>query len=307
MLNLSKMVNRTHRTLSAKRRPTGSAGMLPGHRIRRYPPLLPSLIVALLVMAALFGGWLAPHSSTDPDLLNRLRPPAWLEGGEWAYPLGTDSLGRDLFSRILVGARISMAVAAVALLLGAAIGVSVALVAVYFRGLLDAILMRLTESLVPLPIIFFGMILAISIGPSFWSVLAAMAAIYWARYARSLRGELLSLMNADFVAMARVEGCSPWRIMRRHLLPNIMNTLIVLMTLWVGSAILVEASLSFLGAGVPPPTPSWGRMVSEGRAYVTTAWWVSTMPGLVVMLAVLSFNILGDWLRDRLDPRLRQL
>lgn len=307
MLNVPKLVNRTNRTLSSKRHPAGAAGTLPGHRVRRYPPLLPSLIVALLVLAALFGGWLAPHSSTEPDLLNRLRPPAWLEGGGWAYPLGTDSLGRDLFSRILVGARISMAVAAVALFLGAVIGVSVALVAVYFRGLLDAILMRLTESLVPLPIIFFGMILAISIGPSFWSVLAAMAVIYWARYARSLRGELLSLMNADFVAMARVEGCSPWRIMRRHLLPNIMNTLIVLMTLWVGSAILVEASLSFLGAGVPPPTPSWGRMVSEGRAYVTTAWWVSTMPGLVVMLAVLSFNILGDWLRDRLDPRLRQL
>jgi peptide/nickel transport system permease protein len=263
--------------------------------------------VLCLVVAALFGEWLAPHSSTEPDLLNRLRPPAWLEGGERAYLLGTDSLGRDLFSRILVGAQISVAVAAVALLLGAAIGVSVALIAVYFRGWLDAILMRLTESLVPLPIIFFGMILAISIGPSFWSVLVAMAVIYWARYARSLRGELLSLMSADFVAMARVEGCSPWRIMRCHLLPNIMNTLIVLMTLWVGSAILVEASLSFLGAGVPPPTPSWGRMVSEGRAYVTTAWWVSTMPGLVVMLAVLSFNILGDWLRDRLDPRLRQL
>ena len=277
-----------------------------GRSVPRFPPLIPAIIIAVTIICAVFGEYIAPCDPEESDLINRLQPPVWHETGDWSHPLGTDKLGRDMLSRVIVGSRVSLSVAVLALALGSLIGVSAALTAAYFRGWVENLIMRIVESLQPLPIIFIGMILAIVFGPSFWNVIIAMAFIVWARYCRSLRGEAVSLMERDFVLLAKVAGASPFRIMLRHTLPNIANTIMVLITLMVGWAILSEAVLSFLGAGIPPPTPSWGRMVSEGRDYVATRLWLSTIPGTAVVLVVLAFNMFGDWLRDRLDPKLRQ-
>jgi len=231
----------------------------------------------------------------------------WEERGSWAHPLGTDRLGRDMLSRIVWGARISLAVGALAVLLASAVGAAVGLMAGYYGGRVDAALMRITDATLSFPVILLALILAVTVGPSFTNVVAAIAVILWARYARVIRGQVLTLMELDFIAQARIAGAGAWRVITRHLLPNTMNTLVVLVTLQVGYVIIVEASLSFLGAGIPPPTPAWGSMIAEGRDFVTSAWWVSFLPGLAIMLVVLAFNLLGDWLRDTLDPKLRQL
>ena len=275
--------------------------------VPRFPPLIPTFIILVIVICAVFGDFIAPHDPMDFDLINRKMPPAWMEGGDWTHPLGTDLLGRDSLSRIIIGSRISLAVSVMALALGGFIGVAAVLAATYYRGWVEMLIMRVVESIQPLPAIFIGMIIAIVFGPSFIGVICAMAFIVWARYCRALRGETLSVIQRDFVDLARIAGASPLRIMIRHVLPNIGNTLMVLLTLMVGWAVLIEATLSFLGAGIPPPAASWGRMVSEGRDYVATAWWISLIPGTAVFLAVLAFNIFGDWLRDRLDPKLRQV
>ena len=167
--------------------------------------------------------------------------------------------------------------------------------------------MRITDATLSFPIVLLALILAVTAGPSFGNVVLAIAVILWARYARVIRGEVLTLMEQDFVAQSRIVGCGPWRLITRHLFPNTLNTLIVLLTLQVGYVIIVEASLSFLGAGIPPPAPAWGSMIADGREFITTAWWVSFFPGLAILLVVLAFNLLGDWLRDTLDPRLRQV
>jgi peptide/nickel transport system permease protein len=183
----------------------------------------------------------------------------------------------------------------------------VGLVAGYYGGRVDAVLMRLTDATMSFPVILLALILAVTVGPSFANVVIAIAVILWARYARVIRGQVLTLMELDFIAQARIAGAGAWRVISRHLLPNTLNTLVVLVTLQIGYVIIVEASLSFLGAGIPPPTPAWGSMIAEGREFVTSAWWVSFFPGLAIMLVVLAFNLLGDWLRDTLDPKLRQL
>lgn len=278
-----------------------------GLAVPRYPPIIPTLIIGTVIVCALFGQYFTPHDPIKMDLMQRFQPPAWANGGSWTYPLGTDALGRDILSRVIVGSKISLSVSFLALFIGAFVGVVAALTTAYFRGWVEGVVMRLAEMLQPIPVIFIGMIIAIVFGPSFTGTVTALAVIVWARYARSLRGEALSVTQRDFVDLARVAGVSPIRIMFKHVLPNINNSLMVLITLMVGWAILTEASLSFLGAGIPPPTATWGRMVSDGREYVATAWWVSLIPGLVVILVVLAFNVFGDWLRDRLDPKLRQI
>lgn len=278
----------------------------PGGRVAG-PPLIPLAILIAVVLAAVFAEWVAPADPFQQALRLRFKPPVWLEGGRWENLLGTDRLGRDLLTRIIYGARISLTAGVVTVLVATVVGVAVGLIAAYFRGRVDAVLMQLTDATLSIPIILVALILAVTVGPSFQNVVLAIAAILWARYARVIRGEALSLMERDFVALARVAGCSPARIIVVHLLPNIMNTVVVLFTLQVGDVIIVEAALSFLGAGIPPPTPAWGSMVAEGREFITTAWWVSTLPGLAILLVVLSFNLLGDWLRDRLDPKLRQI
>src|SRR5262245_38519563 len=276
-------------------------------RRRRRLPLVSLGIIAAFVVAALFAEALSPADPYEQALRLRFRPPAWMAGGSWTHPLGTDRLGRDLLARILHGARISLSAGVVTVLMASAFGAAVGLTAGYYRGRVDGVLMRITDATMSFPVILLALILAVTVGPSFTNVVLAIAVILWARYARVIRGQVLSLMELDFIAQARIAGAGALRIITRHLLPNTLNTLVVLVTLQVGYVIIVEASLSFLGAGIPPPTPAWGSMIAEGRDFVTSAWWVSLFPGLAILLVVLAFNLLGDWLRDTLDPKLRQL
>ncbi len=272
----------------------------------RRLPWVPSLIILVLVFAALLAPWLAPHSPTAQSLPDKLIPPAWQEGGTAKHPLGTDLLGRDVLSRLLYGARVSLTVAATALLAGGGIGLALGIVSGYLGGRVDSFLMRAVDATLTFPNILIALLLAVSLGQGLRTMVIAIAVILWARFARVVRGEVLSVKARDFVALARVHGCSPVRIMAIHIMPNVMNTFMVLLTLHIGFVILVEAALSFLGAGIPPPTPSWGQMVAEGRSHIASAWWLSFLPGLAIMAVVLAFNLFGDWLRDWLDPRLRQ-
>src|SRR5438477_194038 len=275
-------------------------------RERRLPTI--SLgIIAAFVLVAILAPLLSPADPHDQSLRNRFKPPVWEEGGSWKYPLGTDRLGRDLRSRIFYGSRVSLTAGVITVLLASAFGAAVGLVAGYYGGRVDAALMRITDATMSFPVILLALILAVTVGPSFANVVVAIAVILWARYARVVRGQVLSLMTLDFIVQARLAGASAWRIITRHLLPNTLNTVVVLLTLQIGYVIIVEASLSFLGAGIPPPMPAWGTMIAEGREFVTSAWWVSFFPGLAILLVVLAFNLLGDWLRDTLDPKLRQL
>lgn len=273
----------------------------------RRAPIFPTLIIGILVAMAIFAPLIAPHSPEETSLPNRLKPPAWVKGGSTNYLLGTDQVGRDILSRIIYGSRVSMEVAVVSLFFGGLIGTAVGLASGYLGGKVDAILMRTADATMAFPIILFALLLVVTLGASLLNVVLAIALVLWARYARVIRGEVLSLREREYVALAKIAGASPFRIMVRHLFPNVINTLMVLLSLQVGWVIIVEASLSFLGAGVPPPAPAWGQMVSSGRDFVSTAWWVSFFPGLAIVFTVLAFNLLGDWLRDAFDPRLRQL
>ena len=274
---------------------------------RRYPLLSLAVLLFVLVTPAVFADQVAPHDPFKGNILERLQPPAWLEGGTWSHPLGTDKLGRDMLSRIIYGARISLTIAAVSIICGGLVGTTLGLIAGYWGGLWDHVIMRLVDIKISIPSILLALILAAALGPSFFTVIIVVALTLWTRYARLVRGEVLSLRHQDFIAKARVAGASTSRIILRHLLPNVVNTIIVLATLEVGVVIILEASLSFLGAGIPHPNPAWGLMVADGRALVINAWWLSFFPGLAILLTVLSMNLLGDWLRDRLDPKLRNV
>jgi peptide/nickel transport system permease protein len=265
------------------------------------------VIISVIIFTGIFAPLLSPHSPTRPSLATRLQPPVWLEEGSWRHPLGTDALGRDMATRMMYGGRVSMMVALLTLLLGGGIGASIGLVAGYYGGKVDNILMRFADATLAFPIILFGILLVVTLGGNVYNIVIAIALVLWARYARVIRGEVLTIKSRDFVARAKVVGCSDRRILLVHIFPNTVNTLLVLLTLQVGWVIIVEASLSFLGAGIPPPIPAWGAMVASGREYVDTAWWVSTLPGIAIMLTVISFNLFGDWLRDTLDPKLRQV
>jgi peptide/nickel transport system permease protein len=294
--------------------PAGSALALPelaAHPVapiqgRRWP-VISIAIIAVFVLVALLAPLLGTADPYAQSLRARFRPPVWQDGGSWASPLGTDRLGRDMLARIIWGSRVSLAAGVVTVLLASAFGAVVGLVAGYYGSRVDALLMRVTDATLSFPVILLALILAVTVGPSFLNVVIAIAVILWARYARVIRGQVLTLMELDFIAQARLAGAGGWRIITRHLVPNTLNTLVVLVTLQIGYVIIVEASLSFLGAGIPPPTPAWGSMIAEGRDVVTSAWWVSLFPGLAILLVVLAFNLIGDWLRDTLDPRLRQL
>jgi peptide/nickel transport system permease protein len=289
----------------------GSAELTPARRdvwtILKRLPWVSSCILVAFIGVAIFADLIAPHNPYETSLRTRFRPPVWAEGGSWDYPLGTDHLGRDVLTRVIYGARVSLSAGLLTVVLAGLVGAAIGLLAGFYGGRTDTVLMRAADSTLAFPIILFALILAVTMGPSFLNVITAIAIVLWARYARVIRGEVLSLKERDFVAQARITGCSAWRIMVVHLFPNTLNTLIVLLTLQIGYVILVEASLSFLGAGIPPPMPAWGSMVAEGRDYITRAWWVSFFPGAAIMLIVLSLNLLGDWVRDTLDPKLRQM
>ena len=274
--------------------------------VRRYP-VISMFFITLFLFMAIFADLIAPHSPYQTNLPARFVPPFWTEGGSLKHILGTDALGRDLFSRLLIGARVSILVAFISLLVGGAIGTIIGITAGYFSGLVDSILMRLADAVLGFPLILLAILLAITRGASFETLIFAVCIVLWARYARVIRSETLSLKERDFVALAKVAGRSPVWIMFHHIFPNVVNTLVVVLTLQVGWVILVEATLSYLGAGVPSPYPAWGTMVSDGRAYLDSAWWVSLFPGLMILLIALSFNLFGDWLRKALDPKLRQV
>ena len=264
------------------------------------------IIITMLFMAV-FAPVISPHSPIDQTLADKLIPPVWEEGGNAKYLLGTDVFGRDVLSRLFYGARVSMIVSALALLVGGGVGLVIGIVSGYVGGRLDNLLMRIVDAALAFPAILFALLLAVTMGQGLRTIVIAISLLLWARFARVVRGEVLAVKQRDFVSLARVHGCSPVRIMVTHILPNVMNTFMVLLTLYVGVVIVAEASLSFLGAGIPPPTPSWGLMVAEGRGKVASAWWISLIPGVAITLVVLAFNLFGDWLRDRLDPKLRQL
>jgi len=276
--------------------------------LRRKPsifqkvPVFPLLVILLvLVIPALFAELIAPRDPFQGSLSLRLRPPS---SEHW---FGTDAQGRDILSRVIFGARVSAIVAAAGIFIGGAIGVTLGLVAGYFGGWADGIISRMAEVTMSVPIILVAIVLATAIGASFTSVVIIVALYLWSVYARQTRAETLKWRESLFVKRARVIGCSNPRILFRHILPNMVNTLIVLVTLQVGFVIVFEASLSFVGVGIPRPNPAWGLMVSEGRQFVLSAWWVPFFPGAAIVLTVLAFNLLGDWLRDQLDPRLRQV
>lgn len=283
--------------------PLGARGRLP--RLRGFP-VLPGLVIFLFVFAALCGEWIAPYSPIENDLAKKFLPPFFQAGGSLAHPLGTDMLGRDMLSRIIVGARPSLIVALVVIGLGGLGGTALGIVSGYSGGKVDTVLMRAADATIAFPIILVAMLLAILLNPSMQNAVVSISSVIWARYALIIRGEVLSLKERDFVAQARVAGSSGPRIMFRHIFPNIVPTLLVMLTLQVGVIIILEASLSFMGAGIPPPTPVWGSLIAKGRDYITIAWWIAFFPGLALMLVCLSFNMLGDWLREVLDPKLMQ-
>jgi len=271
-------------------------------------PLVPLAILGVIAFVAVFADLLAPHDPQVGSLSARFHPPFWLAGGSTEYLLGTDQLGRDVLSRLIFGARVSMVVGFTAVIFAGFVGTTLGIVAGYLGGWVDQVVMRIVDAWLALPALSFAIFLAAIVGPSEMNIVIILALVYWTRYARIVRGEVLSLKEREFVRLAIVAGCSKWTIMRRHILPNVVNSAIVLASLMLGVVIIAEASLSFLGVGVPPPKPAWGVMLSDGKQGLMVGyWWLTVFPGICIMLMVLSANLLGDWLRVKLDPQLRQL
>ena len=280
-----------------------------GWTLRRFRkvPIIPLLILILFVVVGVGANWIAPHDPTQTNLRDRNQPPAWLEGGDSRYLMGTDHLGRDVYSRVIHGARISLIVASMVILVGNTIGVVIGLLSGWYGGWVDELCMRLVDIKLAIPTILLALVLVLALGQTFILIVGVLAITIWPRIARNVRGEVLQLKTLDYVALAQVAGASTPRILTVHIFPGVINTLIVLTTLEIGIVILLESTLSFLGAGVPPPTPAWGSMVAEGRNRIAVAWWISTIPGLAILIVVMAANLFGDWLRDVLDPKLRQL
>ena len=274
-------------------------------RFRKWP-YIPAFILIVLVFAAIAAPLISPYDPVKGDLRARSKPPIGF-GGTTEHLFGTDNQGRDIFSRIIHGARVSMSFAAITMLLSVALGAVIGAVSGYFGGNIDETLMRLVDLQNALPFILAALVAVGVFGASFTTLLIIIAIFSWGTTARQIRGEILQLKQMDYVSLARIAGASSPRIIFKHLLPGVTNTLIVVATLGTGQIILTEATLSFLGVGIPPPKPAWGSMISFGRNYIDSAWWIAVIPGVAIALVVVSLNFLGDWLRDYFDPRLRQL
>jgi peptide/nickel transport system permease protein len=270
-------------------------------------PIIPLFVLAMIIVVVIFADWLTPYSPTKGDLGNSLLPPAWMEGGGGKHLLGTDRFGRDVFTRLVFGARVSLSVAFLSIIVSAVTGSVLGLIAGYVGGKLDVVIMRAVDAGLSFPHVLIGIILAVVLGPSFTNVVIIVLIVLWPRFARQARGETLSIKQRDYVIAAKTMGSSFWTIIGRHIFPNVLPSLLVLATLEVGYVVILEATLSFLGAGLPPPQPSWGIMINEGRRYLEDAWWVSVFPGIAIGLTVFSLNMTGDWIRDKLDPKLRQV
>jgi ABC-type dipeptide/oligopeptide/nickel transport system permease subunit len=286
---------------------TADPVMVARPRDERWPPRVPLAIVLALVLSGLFAPWVAPYSPVEGSLGERLAAPFGMDGARPGHWLGTDRHGRDTLSRLLHGARISLSVSVVGITLTGAVGAFVGLLAGFLGGWVETLLMRLVDISLSLPGILIAVLLSVVFEPSFTNVIIVVVFLLWPSYARLVRGETLAIKQQEFVALARVAGCPSLTIMFRHIVPNLAPSILVLATLHVGYVIVLEAALSFLGVGIPPPTPSWGVMVADGRGLIEQAWWVSILPGIAILVTVLSLNILGDWVRDRLDPKLRQV
>lgn len=270
-------------------------------------PIIFGSVIIINVIGAIFADFIAPYSPTEVSLANKLLPPFWAEGGSTRYLLGTDEIGRDIFSRIIFGARYSLSIAFVVVFAGGVLGVALGIIAGFKGGRTDSIIMSAADVVIGFPFFLLALVLAAIWGPGFQNVIIALVFTLWGRYARIIRGEVLSLRERDFIAQARTIGCSTRTILIRHILPNIFPTIYVLQTLHIGWAIVLEASLSYLGAGIPPPMPAWGLMVASGKDYMIDAWWVPLLPGLAIAILVLCCNLLGDWMRDYFDPKLREI
>lgn len=284
-------------------RPGRPAGL---RRVFRSYPVFSIAVLAILIFGAVAATWIAPHPATHGELRDRHAPPAFLVG-EGDHILGADSIGRDIYSRMLFGARVSLLVAAGTILIAGAFGTFLGLISGWYGGWIDEAIMRLVDAMNAIPVVLLALVLAVALGPSFALLIGVLSLGQWPAFARQVRAETLSLRNRDYVQLARVAGASTGRILLRHILPGVFSTVMVVATNQVGTVILAEAGLSFLGVGVPPPTPSLGGMISDGRLYLTDAWWISAFPGIAIALTVLALVFIGDWLRDRLDPTLRQL
>lgn len=275
--------------------PKGSLARL----VRRpsWRALVPGTFLFLILVSAIFAGPLAPHDPNGQNLRVFLTEP----GDD--YLMGTDALGRDVFSRLMHGGRVSLLVGVSSVGVALVIGVFMGIMSAMIGGWFGEVVMRLTDLFLALPAVLIALAVAATVGPSLVNVIFIIGLIYWAQFARMVRGEALSIRELDYVQAAYAVGCGPMRLLWLHILPNLVNTIIVMATLQIAAAILLESTLSFLGVGVPPPTPTWGTMVAEGRPYVELGWWTVTFPGLAIMITVLSINLLGDVLRDRLDPK----
>ena len=268
-------------------------------------PWFPITVLIVLVICAVFAPWVAPHSPEDLDVLKGVSKIGPFESSE--NILGVDRLGRDMLSRLIYGARISAFISLVSLAFGAIVGTAIGIASGYWGGKTDAFIMRCCDAVMGFPTILLALIIvAIQGGAGIQNVIIAIMATVWARFARQIRGEVLTLKERDFVVMAVVAGVRPHVIMYRHIFPNVINTVLIIVSLLVGQTILLEASLSFLGVGVPPGTSAWGIMVSEGRDNLVDLWWLSLLPGLCITIVVICMNLFGDWLRDTLDPKLRR-
>ncbi len=275
----------------------------------RELPALPLIILVPFILVALLANVIAPFDPTEPVAgAGIFDPPFWATGGNFHTLLGTDFQGRDIVSRLLFGARVSLLVGVMGTVVAGGIGTTLGILAGYLGGWVDQVIMRLTDAWLALPALVFAIFLATVVGPSMWNIVIILGAVYWTRYARVIRGEVLSLREREYVKLAEIAGASSIRVILRHVLPNVLNTAMVLASLTIGVVIIAEASLSFLGVGVPPPEPAWGLMLSEGRSMLMVGmWWLTVAPGVCIMLVVLATQLLGDWLRIRLDPQLRNL
>jgi peptide/nickel transport system permease protein len=286
-----------------------AAASVSARRRRRTWPSVGALagivVLTVWVVMALGAPLLAPRDPSEQQLLDRLRPPVWAEGGSVAYPLGTDQLGRDILSRVIHGSRTSLLVGLTVVLVAATVGTSLGLLAGYYGGRVETVVMRTVDLFLAFPFLVLALSLMAVLGASLGNVILVLGLTGWVPYARTVRAETLVLRRREFVQAAVALGASDAAILTRHVAPNIIASVVVLGTLEVATAIVAEASLTFLGLGIPPSIPTWGQMLETGREYVFNAWWLTTIPGVCIFVVVLAINIVGDWLRDAWDPRLR--
>ena len=282
---------------------------LPWTSVVRQLPMLPLAILVPFILVALFANYIAPYDPTEPIPGAKIfEPPFGMQGGSAHALLGTDFQARDVLSRLLFGARVSLIVGVTGTIVAGGIGTSMGILSGYLGGWVDQVIMRVTDAWLALPGLVFAIFLATMVGPSMWNIVIILGLVYWTRYARVIRGEVLSLREREFVKLAEIAGGSRARVIFRHILPNVLNSAMVLASLTIGVVIIAEASLSFLGVGVPPPEPAWGSMLADGRSMLMVGdWWLTVFPGLGILLVVLATQLLGDWLRVRLDPQLRNM